>query len=280
MRKFKIPSLVAALLTAICFLAYADDLAAIQQKLISEYALTQPTADNSDIVTAGAVLVLKKGNLMMAPISSTNPYQNTYKEGRVTQNALGKGKSIWDKVSKVPGVSGPDAPATRTFVPGEKIWVTGISMKDDGVVFSLFTDAISDVRYKATLKFPFSKGSTPSTGEIEKTVAEVFKVQPTDDTKQQQPAPGGEVQSAVAAKPALAPDAPSTPPAKEAAPPPLAPPPTPPADPKTISAGQTPDQVTAALGPPDKIIRLASKQIYVYKDMKVTFVGGKVTDVQ
>src|SRR5579875_3813175 len=63
---------------------------AIQQKLVSEYALTQPTADNTDIVTAGSVLVLKKGNIMMTPVTSANLYQNTYKNGQLTQNALGK----------------------------------------------------------------------------------------------------------------------------------------------------------------------------------------------
>ena len=42
----------------------------------------------------------------------------------------------------------------------------------------------------------------------------------------------------------------------------------------------TPDQVTNALGKPDKIVKLTSKQIFIYKDMKVTFVNGKVSDVQ
>jgi len=42
----------------------------------------------------------------------------------------------------------------------------------------------------------------------------------------------------------------------------------------------TPDQVKNAIGVPDKIINLGAKQIYVYKDIKVTFMGGKVSDVQ
>ena len=42
----------------------------------------------------------------------------------------------------------------------------------------------------------------------------------------------------------------------------------------------TPDQVQAAIGKPDKMVNLGSKQIYVYKDLKVTFVNGKVSDVQ
>ena len=52
------------------------------------------------------------------------------------------------------------------------------------------------------------------------------------------------------------------------------------AEPQTIEKGQTTDQVQAALGKPDKIVNLGAKQIYVYKDLKVTFVNGKVSDVQ
>jgi hypothetical protein len=52
------------------------------------------------------------------------------------------------------------------------------------------------------------------------------------------------------------------------------------AEPQTIEKGQTPDQVEAALGKPDKIVNLGAKQLYIYKDLKVTFVNGKVSDVQ
>jgi hypothetical protein len=58
---------------------------------------------------------------------------------------------------------------------------------------------------------------------------------------------------------------------------PIAPPP---ADPVNIAIGQTIDQVTAALGNPVKIVDLGAKKLYVYKDMKITFKDGKVSDVQ
>ena len=54
----------------------------------------------------------------------------------------------------------------------------------------------------------------------------------------------------------------------------------PPPEPAQIEKGQTPDQVKAAIGMPDKIINLGAKEIYVYKDIKVTFINGKVSDVQ
>ena len=60
----------------------------------------------------------------------------------------------------------------------------------------------------------------------------------------------------------------------------IAPPPPPPADPTQIGLGQTVDQVTAALGQPTKIVKAGAKQIYIYKELKVTFVNGKVSDVE
>jgi hypothetical protein len=52
------------------------------------------------------------------------------------------------------------------------------------------------------------------------------------------------------------------------------------ADPPTVALGQTPEQVTSALGKPKSIMDLGAKKIYVYPDMKVTFNGGKVTDIK
>jgi hypothetical protein len=52
------------------------------------------------------------------------------------------------------------------------------------------------------------------------------------------------------------------------------------AQPATIEPGQTIDQVVGAMGQPEKIVNLGKKQIYLYKDLKITFVDGKVSDVQ
>lgn len=47
-----------------------------------------------------------------------------------------------------------------------------------------------------------------------------------------------------------------------------------------ISIGQTKAQVRAALGPPERVSRLGTKEIFYYKDMKVTFTNGKVGSVE
>ncbi|HLX44265.1 MAG TPA: hypothetical protein VKR43_12560 [Bryobacteraceae bacterium] len=285
MLNLKISNPVNILLIGVCFLTNGQDKAAVEQKLTSEYALTKATADRTDIVTAGAIVVLKKDNLLMVDASTSNPYQNTYKEGKITQNALGKLAGFG---SRIPGVQKPGG-QTRTFVAGEKFWVTKIDVKDNGVAFELFTDAINEVRYRAVLTFPF-KGVPPADAAA-KVVAEVFKVQPQEDAKGDQQVPaGGQGAPAPPAAPAqqapaqaLAP-IPPPPPPSDAAPAPIPPPP-PPADdpaapPKTISLGQTKDQVVENFGQPVKIAKVGTKEIYYYKDIKVTFVSGKVTDVQ
>jgi hypothetical protein len=48
----------------------------------------------------------------------------------------------------------------------------------------------------------------------------------------------------------------------------------------TVELGQTPEQVEAALGKPETIVKLGPKVTYVYKAIKVVFQDGKVSDVQ
>ena len=267
-------SAIAALMIYTGLPAWTQDLASVRKALEAKYALTVTTADKTDIVKPGDVLVLKKSNLVTVDVKSRNVYQNKYVNGRITQNALGV-TNIWLK--RLPGstAGGSD----RTFVAGEKVWLTGIDVREKSVVVNLFTDAYSDTRYEASLTFPFEKGSTPTASQVLEEVAEVFDIQPSDDKAAaasggNNGAPNG--QTAQNSPPPPAPAAQAV----EAPPPPIAPPPPPPADPKTIAIGQTPDQVTANFGQPEKKIVLGSKQIFVYKDMKVTFLGGKVSDVQ
>jgi hypothetical protein len=58
------------------------------------------------------------------------------------------------------------------------------------------------------------------------------------------------------------------------------PPPPSAAPPVTISLGQTPDQVVGLIGQPSRILNLGNKTVYVYKDMKVTFKLGVVTNIE
>jgi hypothetical protein len=52
------------------------------------------------------------------------------------------------------------------------------------------------------------------------------------------------------------------------------------AAPATITEGQTIEQVVAILGSPQNIFSVGQKSIYLYEKMKITFLNGKVNDVQ
>ena len=287
----KVMTHAAVVLVGISAILNAQDKASIIKKLQSEYALTKTTADQTDIVTAGAVLVLQKDKLLMvATTTNGNPCPNTYRDGKFTQNGACRAS---EKLKKIPlfghTIPGADQAqvTTRTYVTGEKFWVTRIDLKDGkdaGVVMDFFTDAVSDVRYRTTLSIPF-KGAMPSADDALKLVQEVVTVAPSEDDKkeakgnggqqqgnQQAPADAGQQQQA-AAQPAAA-----------AAPAPIEPPPPPPdapaAPPPTVAMDQTQDQVTAILGQPQKKAKVGTREIYFYKDVKVTFVNGKVKDIQ
>jgi len=267
MRQINVYLVISALATTTALPLLADDLASIKKALDAKYAVTTTTADRTDIVKAGSVLVLKKSNLLTMDVTKSAVVGNSYKNGRITQS------KIWAMAK-----AGGKFEGGRTFVSGEKVWLTGIEVKDKEVVFDIYTDAFSDVRYRAKLNFPFEKDETPTLNAVMAAVGEVFDVEQSDSGNgggQQQ-----QQQQQAAPAPRSAPTPVAAPAPLEAPPPPIAPPPPPPSDPKEIKLGQTPAQVTAAVGQPDKIITLGAKKIYVYKDMKIIFVGGKVSDVQ
>jgi hypothetical protein len=50
--------------------------------------------------------------------------------------------------------------------------------------------------------------------------------------------------------------------------------------PATISLGMSTTEVEQAMGRPQSVANVGTKKIYVYNNMKVTFIDGKVADVQ
>ena len=50
--------------------------------------------------------------------------------------------------------------------------------------------------------------------------------------------------------------------------------------PPTVSLGMTASQVQSMLGPPRRIVDLGQKRMFIYDDMKVIFMDGRVSDVQ
>ncbi|MFY9852930.1 MAG: hypothetical protein WAK26_03525 [Terracidiphilus sp.] len=291
-----------------------DPATLIQNKLLSQIKLTKATDDRTDIVTAGDIVALNKDGLMMCSSVSTYAFNNTYDNGVLTANQINGanpnaamqsavGQAVTGAVlnhffGSFGGIANsalnsatahPAAPApctSRKFLAGEKFWVTGVTAQPDGILLSLYSDPYSDVRYYGEVKFFFPAGAVappdgrhrrgapppaprvaPPVDDFLKTVAELITVVPPDD-QSNQPAP--------AETAAVAP-APVAPPAQLTD---IAPPPPPPdVPPPTIALGQTKDQVVAAFGQPAKAAKLGVKEILYYKEMKVTFTNGKVSNV-
>jgi len=272
--------------------AQAQGAASIQEKLESEYKVTKATDDKADIVTAGSVVALHKDNILMVAATTTgNPCMNAYRDGKVYPSRTCKVGSTIVKFpfgSHIPHVD--KAPATRTFVEGERLWVTKIEVRDTGkepgVLFDFFTDAIpandQGIRYKGQLMIPFG-ALTPTPDEALKLVAEVITVVPPEEDAKKDgakapPAPQGSQQEVAPPSQPSAP-APAASAPVEAAPTPIAVPPPPTPDPTEVKEGQTIEQVVAALGQPLTKATVGTKDIYTYKGLKVTFFNGKVKDV-
>ncbi len=145
-----------------------------------------------------------------------------------------------------------------------------MDVQDNGVVLEFLSDPISDVRYHTQVVYPFPPGGVPTPEIALAGIKETLKAEPMDSKGGDAPAASAPAAPPVAAPEAKLPDIPPPPPPAD----------TPPPAPKSISLGQTTDQVTATFGAPTKVLKPAGKEIWVYPDMKVTFVKGKVTDVQ
>ena len=119
---------------------------------------------------------------------------------------------------------------------------------------------------KLVVTFQFAKGylDTANPADVETTMAQVLAS--TTIPIRVAETQGGQAQQGGAAQQQQAAPAPA--PAQQ------------PAATVNIAVGQTIDQVKAALGDPQKTVNLGTKQILVYKDLKVTLIKGKVTDVE
>jgi len=209
------------------------------------YSSGQPT-----ITEPGTVLVIQKGGILGSPPGNFTLCPATFKDGSLNPPGRLASALCGNEAHQLPS--------------GEKVYVTKIDVnpKKDKVSLRIIecdscNGAAQPSSYKSDVVFEFPKGSlgNPNVTDIEDTIAKVFMIDnsaPATDTPQ-------------------APDQPGQPGVQ---------PPTPPQPPPVIQVGQSIDDVVATQGQPDKIVDLGTKKIYVYKDLKITFVNGKVSDVQ
>lgn len=167
---------LAALILAFCASlgAQSNSPEALQQKLNIQFKLTRTTADRTDIVTPGDVVVLHKPGLVMFDVVSPLPPTNVYKDGKIGQ---GFGTQMM--------MSGQNQ-RQRRFVPDERCWVTRVAVLNDGVAIDLYSDPYNDVRYYGTLKILFpNKKEFPPVDSFLQTIAEVLTVVSQDQGNQQ-----------------------------------------------------------------------------------------------
>ena len=242
----------------------------LDDQLKAQYTMVKMGSDSSGaaVVEAGTILSIKKGGILSVPYSDTSFTPTKYQDGQVhSPNAiLQKGiGSFMKRVGK--------EQTTTLFQVGEKVYPSRIEVnlaKDQVTMGIIACDSCNNVSpttfNKADVVFQFAKGQLAkmSAPQVEDTISALLAI---DDNSGDQAQGGndkgndpqgnqggGQGQQQAQQQP--------------------------PPEPQQIEKGQTPDQVKASLGTPDKIVNLGAKQIFVYKDLKVTFVNGKVADVQ
>jgi len=246
----------------------------LQSQLIAKYKLVKLGTDSTGlaVLEAGTVLVIKKGGIISVPSGNSLIIPSTVKDGQVKASGNTAAQGV-GKLLKFKGISDPTGAAstdTKFLTVGEKVYVSKIDVnaKDSKVTLWIIEcDTCNNVQdpssRKAQVVFVFPKDylNGADGGQISDVVNQTLEIQADDSGQQQQQ---GQDQGGQQQAQAAAPEQPAAPPQP----------------PPTIQLGQTPDEVTAALGQPEKIVNLGAKQIYYYKDMKITFVKGKVSDVQ
>lgn len=238
----------------------------LQEQLSAQYKAVKMGSDTSgySVVEPGTLLAIQKGGILAVPYSDQSVLTTKYEGGAVHSPSALLAKGIGFGMKRF----GKEQ-TTHLFQVGDKVYPSKIDVNVASDKVSMLIIACDTCNKtdpptynKAQVIFQFPKGSLAKAGagEIEDTIGQLLSV--SDDAQQGGGDQGGQQQQQGQAQQQAAPQQP------------------PQAEPQTIEKGQTPDQVQAAMGKPDKIVNLGAKQIYVYKDLKVTFMNGKVSDVQ
>jgi hypothetical protein len=241
----------------------------LESQLAAKYKVAKIGQDSSGISVTdpGTVLVIKKGGILSVTSSNMVVIPSYVKDGQV-HSANGNAMAGVSKLLKWKNVSDPTGSTTaetKFLTIGEKVYVSKIEVnrKDSKVSMAIIEcDSCNSVQdasqRKAQVVFQFPKDYLAGAdgGQVADVISQVLEIQPEEAAQQEQ---GQDAQQGQ--QPAQQPEAPAQPP-------------------PTIQLGQTIDEVKGLLGEPTKVVNLGVKQIYIYKDMKVVFLRGKVADVQ
>lgn len=268
-----IPAIVAIVCIAVISLSRADAQAvSLQEQLAAQYKPVKMGSDTGgySVIEEGTLLAIQKGGILGVPYSDKNVLATKYEGGTVRTPS---GLMVQSKKALLGHFSQTQSQGqtTKLFAKGDKVYPTKIdvNLDKDTVTMGIVacdtcnkTDPPTYNKAQVIFQFPKAALAKASAGDVEDTIGQLLSI--SEDTQQDQggqqggqAGQGGQGQDQQAAQQ----------PEQQA-------------EPQTIEKGQTTDQVQAALGKPDKIVNLGPKQLYIYKDLKVTFVNGKVVDVQ
>jgi hypothetical protein len=250
----------------------------LQEQLAAQYKLAKIGSDTGgySVVEKGTLLAIQKGGILAVPYGDQNVLVSKYENGTIkgpnSLSLMGR-KSIMGKFGK--------EQTTHLFATGDKVYPIKIDVnaaKDSVTLEIVACDTCNKTDpptyNKANVVFQFPKGSLANSaaGPVEDMIGQVLSIS-SDDAQQGQDQGGGQQQQGgdQGGQQPAANQGQQQPAAQEQAPA---------AEPASIEKGMTPDQVEAAMGKPEKKVTLGNKVIYYYKDMKVIFLSGKVSDVQ
>jgi hypothetical protein len=252
----------------------------LQDQLAAQYKLVKMGSDTSgySVVDAGTLLSIQKGGILGVPYSDKTVLTTRYESGTVhsPSSLMTSGrKALLGHFSQTQS----QGQTTHLFAAGDKVYPSKIEVNVASDKITLWIVACDTCNKtdpptynKAEVAFQFAKGALAkaSAGEVEDVIGQLLAISSDDAQQGSNDQPANDQGAAQPADQS----------ANQGAGQGQAQPAAPAAEPQQIEKGQTPDQVKAALGPPDKIVNLGAKQIFVYKDLKVTFLNGKVADVQ
>ncbi|PYX49334.1 MAG: hypothetical protein DMG79_09010 [Acidobacteria bacterium] len=256
MRQARFLLLAAAAIATILSAAVAGAQAVtLQEQLSAQYKTVKMGSDSGGIavVEPGTLLAIQKGGVLSVPWKALALCPAKYQDNSLHPSA-GFCAAMVKSVSKY-------------YQVGDKVYPTktDVSLDKAKISFTVVAcDSCNGVNPPTSMKgevvFQFAKGflEKANVGAIEDAIGQVFSISNDDqqaqggDANQQQ---GGQQQQQSQQQEQQT-------------------------EPQTVQLGMTTDQVQSALGRPDKMFNVGAKQIFVYKDVKVTFLNGKVSDVQ
>jgi hypothetical protein len=236
-------------------LAFAAAPDTIQTQVRHAYPVTKFRPDRMQVLDAGTLLTVQRPGILATPIIKGVYFVTTYKRGKLSR---GFGSTL-----------GELATESGTFPVNERVYLIKIDVDSKKSTITLHIESCGTcdpaapdpyhLPQRGAVKFDFEKGAFDSInlGTVQGTIAAVF-----GNAVSAPPEPPVVTSLAAQPDPGVQPQA------------------EPPAPPAKIEMGQSPDQVRSIFGPPADVISLGSKQIYLYPNLKITFVDGKVSDVQ